>query len=122
MASFTLHGIPVSRGIAIGRAHLLAPAAMDVKHYLIGETEVEAEVQRLQNAFATVRTDLQPTLIDLQKGSPPGLGVFVDVHLLILWDRMLAEMSLDFVRTRQYNAEWALVTQIDELSNQFDEI
>ena len=55
MASFTLHGIPVSRGIAIGRAHLLAPAAMDVKHYLIGETEVEAEVQRLQNAVATVR-------------------------------------------------------------------
>jgi len=35
MASFSLHGIPVSRGIAIGRAHILAPAALDVKHYLI---------------------------------------------------------------------------------------
>jgi len=37
MASFTLHGIPVSRGIAIGRAHKLAPAALDVKHYLVAE-------------------------------------------------------------------------------------
>ncbi|MDI9652162.1 phosphoenolpyruvate--protein phosphotransferase, partial [Burkholderia cenocepacia] len=27
--SFTLHGIPVSRGIAIGRAYLIAPAALD---------------------------------------------------------------------------------------------
>ncbi|MFJ2989147.1 phosphoenolpyruvate--protein phosphotransferase [Collimonas sp. NPDC087041] len=122
MASFTLHGIPVSRGIAIGRAHLLAPAAMDVKHYLIGETEIEAEVQRLQNAVAKVRTELQTIRSDLPKESPPELGAFVDVHLLILSDPMLAEMSLDIIRNRQYNAEWALVTQIDELSAQFDEI
>src|SRR5450830_1394292 len=122
MASFTLHGIPVSRGIAIGRAHLLAPAAMDVKHYLIGETEIEAEVQRLQNAVSKVRTELQTIRNDLPKESPPELGAFVDVHLLILSDPMLAEMSLDIIRNRQYNAEWALVTQIDELSAQFDEI
>jgi len=47
MASFTLHGIPVSRGIAIGRAHLLRPAARDVKHYLVAEEKVEAEVARI---------------------------------------------------------------------------
>ncbi len=122
MASFTLHGIPVSRGIAIGRAHLLAPAVMDVKHYLIGETEVAAEVQRLQNAVAEVRAGLQTIRSDLPKESPPELGAFIDVHLLILSDPMLAEMSLDFIRNRQYNAEWALVTQINEVSAQFDEI
>jgi len=54
MASFTLHGIPVSRGIAIGRAHLLRPAARDVKHYLISEDKVEAEVARLTDAIAAV--------------------------------------------------------------------
>ena len=43
MASFTLHGIPVSRGIAIGRAHLLSPAALDVKHYLVAEEHLEAD-------------------------------------------------------------------------------
>ena len=47
MASFTLHGIPVSRGIAIGRAHLLRPAARDVKHYLVAEERLEAEVKFL---------------------------------------------------------------------------
>ena len=46
MASFTLHGIPVSRGISIGRAHLLTPAALDVKHYLVAEEQLEAEVKR----------------------------------------------------------------------------
>jgi phosphoenolpyruvate-protein phosphotransferase (PTS system enzyme I) len=122
MASFTLHGIPVSRGIAIGRAHLLKPAALDVKHYLIAEEQVEAEVSRLQKAIATVHKELQTIWNDLPKDSPAELGAFIDVHALILSDPMIAEAPLDIIRTRYYNAEWALVTQIDELSAQFDEI
>ncbi|MGS0742433.1 phosphoenolpyruvate--protein phosphotransferase [Glaciimonas sp. GG7] len=122
MASFSLHGIPVSRGIAIGRAHLLAPTAMDVKHYLVSETQVEAEVQRLENAVTTVRKELQTIRTDLSKDSPAELGAFIDVHLLILADPMLAAVPLEIIRQRQYNAEWALVTQIDEVSAQFDEI
>lgn len=122
MASFTLHGIPVSRGIAIGRAHLLAPAALDVKHYLIAEEQVEAEVARLQDALATVHKELQTIWNELPKDSPAELGAFLDVHALILSDPMIAEVPLNIIRSRHYNAEWALVTQIDELSAQFDEI
>jgi phosphotransferase system enzyme I (PtsI) len=122
MASFTLHGIPVSRGIAIGRAHLLAPAALDVKHYLVPEEQVEAEVQRLQNAIATVHKELQTLWNELPKDSPAEVGAFIDVHALILSDPLIAEVPLDIIRSRHYNAEWALVTQIDELSAQFDEI
>ena len=69
MASFTLHGIPVSRGIAIGRAHLLTPAALDVKHYLVPEEQVEAEVQRLRVV------QLPPAL---QVGAAYGLTVRAD--------------------------------------------
>src|SRR5919107_264154 len=122
MASFTLHGIPVSRGIAIGRAHLLASAALDVKHYLISEEQVEAEVERLQNAIARVHQELQAVWRELPPDAPAELGAFIDVHALILSDPMIAEMPLDIIRSRHYNAEWALVTQIDELSSQFDEI
>ncbi|MGZ3241435.1 MAG: phosphoenolpyruvate--protein phosphotransferase [Burkholderiaceae bacterium] len=122
MASFTLHGIAVSRGIAIGRAHLLAPAALDVKHYLLPAEDIESEVERLKNAIATVHKELQTLWNDLPQDSPTELGAFIDVHALILSDPMISEMPLDIIRTRHYNAEWALVTQIDELSAQFDEI
>ncbi|MHA4869453.1 phosphoenolpyruvate--protein phosphotransferase [Duganella sp. PWIR1] len=122
MASFTLHGIPVSRGIAIGRAHLLAPAALDVKHYLVAEEQVEAEVARLQQALAQVHKELQTLWNELPKDAPTELGAFIDVHALILSDPMISEAPLDIIRTRHYNAEWALLTQIDELSAQFDEI
>ncbi|MGJ7915586.1 phosphoenolpyruvate--protein phosphotransferase [Massilia sp. LXY-6] len=122
MASFTLHGIPVSRGISIGRAHLLTPAALDVKHYLVPEEQVEAEVKRLQDAIAAVHRNLQDLWTELPKDAPTELGAFIDVHVLILSDPMISEAPLDIIRTRHYNAEWALVTQIDELSAQFDEI
>lgn len=122
MASFLLHGIPVSRGIAIGRAHLLTPAALDVKHYLVPEEQVEAEVRRLQDAIAAVHHNLQELWTGLPKDAPTELGAFIDVHALILSDPMISEAPLDIIRARHYNAEWALVTQIDELSSQFDEI
>ena len=122
MASFTLHGIPVSRGIAVGRAHLLAPAALEVKHYLVTEEQVEAEVARLQHAIATVHQELQTIWSELPKDAPAELGAFIDVHALILSDPTISQIPLEIIRSRSYNAEWALVTQIDELSAQFDEI
>ena len=122
MTSFTLHGIPVSRGIAIGRAHILSPAALDVQHYLIASDQVESEVARLQSAIATVHTELQTLWSELPKDAPAELGAFIDVHVLILSDPMLSDTPLDIIRTRKYNAEWALATQIEELSAQFAEI
>ncbi|MCE2859413.1 MAG: phosphoenolpyruvate--protein phosphotransferase [Oxalobacteraceae bacterium] len=122
MASFTLHGIPVSRGIAIGRAHLLRPAARDVKHYLVAEEKVEAEVARLTQAINAVNEELRVVRRDLPPDAPSELAAFIDVHALILADPIIAEHPLKIIRSRHYNAEWALLTQIDELSAQFDEI
>ena len=101
MASFTLHGIPVSRGISIGRAHKLTPAALDVKHYLVPEEQVEAEVRRLQDAIAQVHHDLQELWTDLPKDAPTELGAFIDVHALILSDPMISEAPLDIIRSRR---------------------
>jgi len=71
MASFTLHGIPVSRGIAIGRAHLLAPAALDVKHYLVAQEQIEAEVQRLQTPSPPSTRNCKPCGTSCRKTRPP---------------------------------------------------
>ena len=122
MASFTLHGIPVSRGISIGRAHLLTPAALDVKHYLVPEEQVEAEVKRLKDAIAEVHRGLQALWTELPKDAPTELGAFIDVHALILSDPMISEAPLDIIRARHYNAEWALTTQLEQLARQFDEM
>jgi len=43
--TFALHGIPVSKGIAIGKAVLISRAALEVSHYLVEPGKEEAEAK-----------------------------------------------------------------------------
>lgn len=120
--SFTLHGIPVSRGIAIGRAYLIAPAALDVAHYLIEADQIDAEVERFRVARETVQRELDALRADLTDDTPSEVGAFIDVHAMILNDAMLLQETIDLIRTRRYNVEWALTEQLDHLTRHFDDI
>ncbi|MBN3792514.1 phosphoenolpyruvate--protein phosphotransferase [Burkholderia sp. Ac-20353] len=120
--SFTLHGIPVSRGIAIGRAYLIAPAALDVAHYLVETTQIDAEVERFRTALAAVHRELDALRADLTDDTPSEVGAFIDVHAMILSDQMLVQETIDLIRTRRYNVEWALTEQLDLLTRHFDDI
>ena len=120
--SFTLHGIPVSRGIAIGRAYLIAPAALDVDHYLIGPAQIEGEIERFRTAQQRVHTELDALRADLAADAPSEMGAFINVHSMILNDAMLVQETIDLVRTRRYNIEWALTEQLERLSRHFDDI
>jgi phosphotransferase system enzyme I (PtsI) len=120
--SFTLHGIPVSRGIAIGRAYLIAPAALDVDHYLIDPAQIEGEVERFRSAQQLVHRELDALREDLAADAPSEMGAFINVHSMILNDAMLVQETIDLIRTRRYNVEWALTEQLERLSRHFDDI
>jgi len=119
---FTLHGIPVSRGIAIGRAYLIAPAALDVDHYLIEPPQIEDEIVRFRAALRFVEQELDALRADLAADAPSEMGAFIDVHLMILNDVMLVQETIDLIRTRRFNVEWALTEQLERLSRHFDDV
>ena len=48
MASFALHGIGVSAGIAIGRAQLVSHATLEVAHYAIAPARVDVPLPPLK--------------------------------------------------------------------------
>ena len=56
--TFAVHGLPVARGIAIGRAVLVVSSRIDVAHYFIKPTEVEAEIDRVRVARNAVADEL----------------------------------------------------------------
>ncbi|MGN6083387.1 phosphoenolpyruvate--protein phosphotransferase [Trinickia sp.] len=120
--SFSLHGIPVSRGIAIGRAYLIAPAALDVDHYLVDPPQIESEIERFRAALKAVQSELERLSEDLSADAPSEVGAFINVHTMILNDAMLVQETMDLIRTRRYNVEWALTEQLERLSRHFDDI
>jgi phosphotransferase system enzyme I (PtsI) len=120
--SFQVFGLPVSRGVAIGRAVLVASSRIDVAHYFINETDVEAEIERLRGARDAVALELTTLQRDLPVDAPPELSALLDVHLMLLRDETLVLATKQWIRERHYNAEWALSAQLEVLARQFDEM
>ena len=119
--SFTLHGLGVSGGIAIGQAHLISQATLEVSHLVIPPRMVEKEVSRFETAVAQVRTELAAMKIG-KENSPTDIGAFIDLHMMLLADPELSEVPKQIIRERRCNAEWAIVQQMEVLVTQFDQI
>jgi len=120
--TFALHGIPVSKGIAIGKAVLISRAALEVSHHLIEAGKEEAEAQKLLEAFEQVRLELEQLRQGLPKDAPQEMAAFLDVHGMILADPALAEKPIKLIRTQRLNAAWALTTELNDLLEQFADI
>ncbi len=120
--TFALHGIPVSKGIAIGKAVLISRAALEVSHYLVEAGKEEAEVQKLLDAFDQVRQELNQLRQGLPKDAPQEMAAFLDVHGMILADPALAQKPMKLIRSQRMNAAWALTTELNDLLEQFSEI
>ncbi|MDH0868368.1 phosphoenolpyruvate--protein phosphotransferase [Mitsuaria sp. GD03876] len=120
--SFQVFGIPVSRGVAIGRAVLVASSRVDVAHYFIGAADAEQEYARLVRGRDAVTRELQDLKAELPEDAPHELDALLDVHLLLLNDEALVDAARDWIVDRHYNAEWALSAQLEVLARQFDEM
>ena len=120
--TFALHGIAVSKGIAIGKAVLISRAALEVSHYLVEAGKEEDEAQKLLDAFEQVRQELEQLRQGLPKDAPQEMAAFLDVHGMILADPALTEKPIKLIRTQRLNAAWALTTELNDLLEQFADI
>lgn len=117
-----LQGIGVSRGIAIGKAHILFHNQPDVREYLIPAFSVDQEVERLRDAIEQARQQLKAIRNHIPANAPTDVASFIDTHLLMLNDSSLTKVPVEMIQTRRCNAEWALQLQRDALINVFNEM
>ncbi|PCH65921.1 MAG: phosphoenolpyruvate--protein phosphotransferase [Gammaproteobacteria bacterium] len=117
-----LQGIGVSRGIAIGKAHILFHNQPDIREYLIPEFSIEQEIDRLLDAIEDARQQLKAIRNHIPANAPADVTSFIDTHLLMLKDSSLTKVPIEMIKTRRCNAEWALQLQRDALINVFNEM
>ena len=124
--TFAIHGLAVSRGIAIGRAVLVASSRMDVAHYFVQADQVDSEIERVRKGRDVVIDEihrLQTSITHMgPKEAPHELNALLDVHLMLLQDAELVSGVKHWITERLYNAEWALTTQLEVIARQFDEM
>ncbi|MBI2734447.1 MAG: phosphoenolpyruvate--protein phosphotransferase [Aquabacterium sp.] len=120
--SIQIFGLPVSRGVAIGRAVLVASSRVDVPHVFIDPSLIDEEVVRLLKARDVVAEEFDALKRDLPADAPAELAALLDVHQILLQDEALIGAAADWIRQRHYNAEWAVSAQLEVLARQFDEM
>jgi phosphotransferase system enzyme I (PtsI) len=124
--TFVVHGLPVARGIAIGRAVLVVSSRIDVAHYFIKPEQIEAEIDRVRiarNAVAEELLKLQASVALMgPNDAPHELAALLEVHQMLLQDEVLTGGVKHWIVERLYNAEWALTTQLEVVARQFDEM
>ena len=120
--TFSLHGVAVSRGIAIGRVHIVERNQLEITEYHLEAGEVEAEVERLLSAVSLAKHHLRQIREHIPAGTPSEIAGFIDTHLLMLDDSAFSDEPARIIRDDQVNAEWAVKLQRDALVAVFDEM
>ncbi len=118
--SFTLHGIPVSGGIAIGHAHLLSNTALEVAHYVLPKHLLQEEVARFDAALERTRQELTGLRDYRPQQAAAEFDAFLDLHLMILADEHISQAPREMIARERCNAEWGLKVQMDALVAQFE--
>jgi phosphotransferase system enzyme I (PtsI) len=120
--NFVLHGHAVSGGITVGYAHLVSTARLEVAHYEVPASRIEAEIKRFDAAMKTAQDELYELKAHIPADAPAEFGAFLDLHRMILNDSALSQAPRDVIRKQRANAEWALVQQMERLTERFDEM
>ncbi len=119
---FTLHGVGVSRGIALGQAHIIERAELEIREFSISSAEIKDEVRRLREAVQQAKQDLRAVREQIPTTTAADIAAFIDTHLLMLEDSALTFDAERLIKKRHCNAEWALKLQRDALVKAFDEM
>jgi len=120
--SFAIHGVGVSGGVAIGKAHLVSHALLEVVHFKVPKKLLDQEIARFDAAIKNVQEDLETIRRQLPERAPAELSAFVGTHLMILKDHALSDAPKQIIRNELCNAEWALKQQMEDIVAQFDKI
>ncbi|MCK9201290.1 MAG: phosphoenolpyruvate--protein phosphotransferase [Gallionella sp.] len=119
--SFTLHGIAVSSGIAIGHAHLISHTSLEVAHYGVPEQFIAKEVARFDAALQATRDEFASLRLNRPDHAAAEFDAFLELHQMILEDSLISVAPRQMIEREHCNAEWALKVQTEMLVAQFEE-
>lgn len=120
--TIALHGIGISKGIAIGKVHIIKHHQLDICKYNIEPRRIDHEIKRFENALIDARQQLREIRQHIPNTINVDIVAFIDTHLLMLEDTSLTKEPVRLIKALSCNAEWALKLQRDALVEVFDKM
>ncbi|HTM19528.1 MAG TPA: phosphoenolpyruvate--protein phosphotransferase [Kofleriaceae bacterium] len=116
-------GIPVSPGIAIGRAYMVDRRRLKTPKYHLDSPEaIEDEITRLHRALQASYRELERIKQKIEERTETEHYNIIEAHQLILRDEHLVDETVRYIREEKINAEWALQMTVEHIKGVFDAI
>jgi len=117
-----IQGIGASPGIVTGKAFMVERSKVRAPEKRIQPEQVDHEVERFLGAIEESRKQLMEIKEKILDPEVRRHSFILDVHLMILDDQMLIQDTIDTVRKKKVNAEWALDLTLEKLDTAFKAI
>ncbi len=117
-----IQGIGASPGIVIGKAYLIERFKVRLPQKRIDPERVEEEVKRFFRAIEESRNQLTEVKEKILDPEVRKHSFILDVHLMILNDEMLLQDTVETIRKKKVNSEWALDLTLEKLDTAFQAI
>lgn len=104
----TLQGIPVSSGIAIGKALVIDNEGFVFPRHFVLREAIEAELSRFDVAIAAASEEVEANRDSVTTQLGEAVGTIFDAHLQMLRDPGLRQGVESLIRDRNYSAEYAV--------------
>lgn len=117
-----IHGIGASPGIVIGKAYLIERFKVRLPRKSIDSTQVDDEVSRFWRAIEESQNQLREIKEKILDPEVRQHAFILDVHMMILEDEMLIQNTVEHIRKKKVNSEWALDLTLEKLDAAFKAI
>jgi phosphotransferase system enzyme I (PtsI) len=117
-----IQGIGASPGIVTGKAFMVERSKVRAPEKRIQSEQVDGEVARFLRAIQESRKQLMEIKEKILDPDVRRHSFILDVHLMILDDQMLIQDTIDTIRKKKVNAEWALDLTLEKLDTAFKAI
>ena len=120
--AWTLSGVGIGDGLAMGKAWVLASARLDLPRRRLEADQVEPELKRFREAVSVVNKELSGLKEAMGQEPSAEVSALLELQAIILRDPLLVAATEQRIENDRCNAEWGLLQQLEAVSAQFDEI
>ena len=117
-----LKGLPVSKGIAIGKSYVIEHGKNIVKEKYIKKEQTSNQIKKLDVAIRQTVTELKKIKDKINPSIKKNVGLFLDTHIMLVSDKSFIGNIKNRIRKNLNTAEWGIYNEYLSIKESFDDI
>lgn len=121
-APILLKGLPVSKGIAIGRSYLIEHGKNIIKEKYIKKEHVSREIKKLINSVDLTINEIETIKEKIEPSIKNNIGLFLDTHIMLVKDKSFINNIKNRISEKLNSPEWAIHNEYLSIKQSFNDI